>query len=126
MGSPEEFTASPEVEHLRLADGSEVVASLALATMDHLSVLVTDFQFLAAYDLRGLADGLQPHITPTGDLRPVYAYRGLGLLRPDGSFEMHAAVADVVRNAIHINPDNILEFRLTDPTLPFEGFSPQA
>lgn len=126
MGSPEEYTEGSEIEHVRLADGSEVVADLALTTMDHLLNFVKDYQFLAAYDLRGLADGVQPHITPTGDLRPAYARCALGLLQEDGSFEMHAAVADIVRNAIHINPDNIFEFRLTDPTVPFEGFRPQA
>jgi hypothetical protein len=106
----------------RLADGAEVPKAIVVNTLLSLTDLLEKFGPVAAIDLIDIASGNQPAITPLGDPKEIYPATGLVEVSGDGKLHMHELVRDVVRNAVHTDPNNAFRFSFNDPREPFYGF----
>lgn len=128
MSGAEQAGDQPEtyMQISQLADGTEVPYVVMHATGLSVDALIEQYGAVAAVDLRGLAEGEQPQRTPWyGDLREQYADIGLCGAGKDGTLTMHDDIARVIRNSVHVNPNDVLDVRVTDPREPFEGFRDQ-
>ena len=117
----EEADHSSEITMQTLADGYIVPEPTLIATMINLETLLGQYQSLAAIDLHYLAQGQQPARSPFGDMRQAYSEL-IGQLDGDGNLVLHDDEAAIIRNALHIHPQQRSRFQLTNPLVAFAGF----
>lgn len=122
------MTDQPHTErrNWRLADGAEVPEVLVRTSLLNLGLFLQEYGPIGAYDALALTRGEQPVRTPLGNTGEKLADLALVDRMSDGSYKMHDIVAAVIRNTVHINPNDEFEYVAKDPCEPFEGFTPRA
>jgi hypothetical protein len=117
-----EYEKSDSPRSWKLADGTEIPESVAITGMISLRDLLEKYGPLAAIDLTDIANGIQPKRSPFGDPKVMYTCEGFVDVSEDGKLYMHDVLCDIVRNAVHVDPNDPSNFLLTDPREPFPGF----